>query len=465
MVLIKLGKSATARGQLEQVLDLSRVIGNQFQQIKTMLQMVYVLQNEGEMAQAQKFASDAVQLAQANGMENMTARWLADLGDTFLIRGDYTEADTYYQQALDFAQRAKSRRNEARALLSLGSLRIQMSNADEAVRYVEQALPFYQQGNYQKETAQALTLLGRANRLKGDYDAALRAFYQQLQAAEQVDDLSQKSLSHEGIGTVLAQQERYPEALRHFEERYALSNKLGDQKSITYALTERGTMLWQLGRYDEAQEVLKEAFALAARPDGGNKALLATIHLVTSEMMLSQRRFTEAKAESQSAITLAGTQSTDLALQAKYVLGQALVFSGAKAEGRALCDDAVAMATKLGDAWLLTAALLALSKSLIENGEWREALNSARRAQEQFARSGQTESKWRAWLIMARASTYIGNEFQAVEQAESASHSLLDLQQQWGNDIFTRYSSRPDNQILIEQLNALKIREKALVHK
>jgi serine/threonine protein kinase/Flp pilus assembly protein TadD len=452
---VKVGKSADARGQLQQALDLSRATNNQFQQIKTMLQMVYVLQSEGETAQAQKFAADAVQLAQANGMENLTARGLVDLGNAFLLRGDYTDADKYFRQALDFAQRSKARRNEARALLSLGSLRIQQSNPDEAVRYIEQALPFYQQANYRKETAQALTLLGRANRLKGDYDAALRAYQQQLQDAEQVNDLSQKSISHEGIGTVLAQQERYPEALSHFEERYALTKSLGDQKSLPYALTERGDILWQLGRYDEAQEMLKQALALAVRPDGGNKPLLATIHQANSALMLSQRRFTEAEAESQRALDMAGTQSTNLAIQARIVLGLSQVLSGAKAHGRALCEEAVTMATHLGDQWLLSEALLALAEAAIENNDAQAAAQAALRAQESFTRAGQQASEWRAWLIAARASQRAGNAQQARDYAVRASALLAGLEQKWQTVPYNSYLNRPDVKFYRQQLGDL----------
>ncbi|HEY0385306.1 MAG TPA: tetratricopeptide repeat protein, partial [Pyrinomonadaceae bacterium] len=118
-LLVKNGKSAEARAPLRQALELARAINNQFQQIKTMLQLVYVLQNEGETAAAEQSASDAVQLAQTGGMENLTARGLVDLGNLFLVRGDYPEADKYFKQALDFAVRYKARRNEARALLSL----------------------------------------------------------------------------------------------------------------------------------------------------------------------------------------------------------------------------------------------------------------------------------------------------------------------------------------------------------
>jgi serine/threonine protein kinase/Tfp pilus assembly protein PilF len=453
--LVKLGLSKDARPLLQLALDLSRASKNQFQQIKTMLQMVYVLQNEGDAAQAQKFASDAVQLAQANGMENLTARGLVDLGNTFLARGDYAEAERYFKQALDFAQRYKARRNEARALLSLGSLRVQQSNPDEAVRYIEQALPFYQQGNYRKETSQALMLLGRAYQAKGNYEAALHTYQEQLQAAELVDDPLQKSLSHEGIGTVLLQQERYPEALGHFEERYSLTKTLGDQKSIPYVLMERANVMWQLGRYGDAGEALQQALALVVKPDGGNRTLLANIRQVNAALMLSQLRFAEARTESQQALALSAAAASDVAVRANYISGLAQAFSGAKEEGRKSCEEAVTMAARLGDPSLLSEAMLAFAEASVEGGEAQRALTDALRAQESFARSGQQVSEWRAWLTAARAARRAGDPLKARDYATRAAELLAGLQQKWAAEIYQSYTGRPDVQLSRKQLNEL----------
>ncbi|MDX6693171.1 MAG: eukaryotic-like serine/threonine-protein kinase [Blastocatellia bacterium] len=454
-LLIKLGKSKDARSQLQQSLDLSRASRNQFQQIKTMLQMVYVLQNEGDAAQAQKFASDAVQLAQTNGMENLTARGIVDLGNTFLSRGDYAEADKYFKQALDFAQRYKARRNEARALLSLGSLRVQQSNPDEAVRYIEQALPFYQQGNYRKESSQALMLLGRAYQAKGNYEAALHTYQEQLQAAERVDDPLQKSLSHEGIGTVLAQQERYPEALSHFEERYALTKMLGDQKSIPYVLMERANVMWQLGRYDDADEALRQALALVVKPEGGNKTLLANIRQINAALMLSKLRFADARSESQQALALNGNSNGDVAVRATYISGLAQSFSGQKDEGRKSCEEAVAMAARLGDPALLSEALLAFAEAALEGGEAQSALTEALRAQASFVDKGQQVSAWLAWLTAARAARRTGDGSKALEYATRAAETLAALQQKWAAEVYQSYVNRPDVQLSRKQLNEL----------
>jgi tetratricopeptide (TPR) repeat protein len=418
-----------------------------------MLQLATISQSVGETAQAQKLAGDAVSLARASNMEDLTARGLIDLGNVFLVRSDYAEAENYYKQALELAQRYKTRRNEARALLSLGSLRIQQGKADEAVNYIEQALPFYQQGGYRKEVSQALLLLGRANLLKGDYEAALHASEQQLELAGQVNDQSQQAVSHGDIGNVLVRQEKYAEALEHFEKKYSISKSLGDQKGVGYGAIGRANALWQLGRYDEARALLDEALALANHPDGGFKSMLAGVYQTDAEMSLSQRLFPAAKEKAQQTLTLSGTQFQVETIEAKRIFGLAQALSGAAREGKQSCEEALTAAMGTNNPWFISKAQLTLGEALLESGDAQGALTNALRAEESFARSGQQALEWRALLVAARASRRASDEAKGREYAAHASELLSGLEKKWGAEAYNSYLTRMDVQTARKQLN------------
>jgi serine/threonine-protein kinase len=449
---IRSGRIAEAHQQLQQALDLAQAINNQPQQIKTMLQLVYVFRHEGQMGQAEKVANDAISLAQANSMEGMTARGLVDLGSIFLLRGEYAEAERYFKQGLEFAERYKASRNKARALLMLGSLRIQQGNADEALSYIEQALPFYRQGGYRAEVGRALIMLGRVNRLKGAYDAALEAYRQQLQLAEEVNDPHQKALSLEGMGTVFAQLEQYPEALSYFEQKYAISKSLGSQMDAGYGLIERCDMLWETGRYEEASALLDEASRLANRPDGEIKALLAVVNLSAAEIALSQRLFPVAREKSQRALELTDIQN-ETAIEAKRVMGLSLAWSGATSEGRRACQEAFEMATRSKNPWLTSRAQLSLAEATLAANDPQSALTIALEAQGSFARSGQQASEWRAWIVAARASRRLNDAEKAREYESHAAQTISGLEKKWGAEVYSRYLTRPDVQYLRKQLN------------
>ncbi len=449
------GKMMEARQDLQQALDIARTTANEPQQINALMQLSSVAFSERKMDQAQQYAREAVDLAQANGMENFTTRGLANLGNAFIVRGDYDEAEKYYKQSLDFAQRYKGRRNEARAMSMLGSLRIQQGRTDEALRYIEPALAFYQQGGYRTEISQLLVLLGLANSQKGDYDAALKAFQQQLDLAEKAGDQAQKALSHEWLGVVLVQQERYPEALGHIEEYYALSKSMGAKRDVESSLTNRGNILWQLGRYEEARVTFDQASSVVEQNGGNNQTMAAWFYLTNARMSLSERRFSEAKAQAQRSLALARAQHKETAIEATHTLGLAQSLSGAHREGIRLCKEAVDEAIRLGTPLPLSKAQLALAETMLESGGAQSALAIMSQAQDRFANAGQRDSEWRAWLIAARAGQRLGDATKAHQYASRAADVLSGLQQKWGTETFNKYSARPDVQFGRKQLDGI----------
>jgi serine/threonine protein kinase/tetratricopeptide (TPR) repeat protein len=451
-LLLQNGKMKEAREKLQRALEVARTTNNNYQEIKTLLQFSSLSYIEGDMAQAQTFARQAADLAQASEMENMTARALVELGVSYFAGGDYVEAEKYFKQSLELAQRYKARYNEARALGMLGSLRFQQGNADEATRYAQSALAFFQQGGWRKETSQTLILLGRAQRLKGDYVSALGAFQQQLQLSEQVGDLSQAASAHSSIGTTLSYREQYPEALRHHDESYRINKSLDAKFNIEYNLVNRGVALWQLGDYEAARSALDEAYTAATRPDSSYKTLLAEINLGYARMALSERNFKEAIAKGKQALALAASQP-NIATEAKYTLGLAMALSGAKAEGKQLCEESLDAASRAGDPHLLSGAQLALAQALLESNEGGRALDVALQAQGSFSNTGQQDSEWRSLLAAALASRSAGDNLKAHEYAGRASAVLLAIQQQWGDAAYDKYLKRPDVEYLRKQLD------------
>ncbi len=439
-----------ASAELQKALDLARNTNNLSQQIKALLQLSSASSAQGDTPRAEQLANEAIELARTNGLENLATDGLINLGYAFFLRGDFSETEKYFQQALEFARRYKGRYNEARALLSLASLRDQQGKPDDVINYVEQALPFYQQGNYRTETSQALALRGRAMRRKGDYDASLQAFQQLLQLSQQASDQAQIALAQEGIGSVLMRQERYIEALSAFEQSYVVLKSLGSQQKLGSNLESRGLIMLRLGDYNRGRDFLSQAQSIANT--GGFKSLQADLYEVNAEMELSQRHFPQAKAEATQALTLAGTQYTNVVTNAKRVLGLAQTFSGAKADGVQLCREALDSANGSGDPWYISRAQLALSETMLEAGDAAGALAYSTEAAELFTKYGQSEAAWRALLIAARASLNAGDAAKAREYASRASDALMSLEQKWGTENYKNYLKRPDVQYVHNQL-------------
>ena len=277
-----------AKEQLERSLELSRSSSNEYQSIRTALQLSSVYYAEGDTNRAKTIAADAVTAAEKVNIRTLATNGLIDLGYTLLARGEFAEARSYFQRALDFARQDKSIRLDARAHLALGSLGTQEGTFDEAISHLESALKFYQPAGYGRETSNALILLGRAYRDKGEYTVAMKAFSAQLELAKQSGDPARLAATHSSIGVLLGDnQEIYPEALPHFAESYRINTTLGARVGMGWDQANRASALWQLGRYEEAKAALDEAHAIAAEPEAGFKSQLAYVELIGAQMAFS----------------------------------------------------------------------------------------------------------------------------------------------------------------------------------
>jgi tetratricopeptide (TPR) repeat protein/predicted Ser/Thr protein kinase len=445
------GKYPEADAQFRQSLDAARAIGNEAQQINALIELSYLSSSKGSISEAENFAQQAVTFAQQKQLENLTAGALLELGNTFSTQGDLKKAEQYFSQAIQFAQANKGRLREARGLSNLGGLYIQTLRIDEGLRMVQQALDFFQRGNYPRNVSSCLTQIGRGYRRKGDYAAALQSLNQKLEFAKQSNTQPQIADSYQELGALFFDQEKWPAALEHYENAQKVYESIGNKFRIAFCKANRGNILWRLGQYGPAQQLLDEVVATTTEQKGTFLQLLPAVNLVNAEMRLSERNFPNATALSTQTITMAGQQYPDVAIQSKYVHGLAKAFSGGQAEAQKFCEEALAAAATAGDFGLHSRALLAAAEAALARKDGQKALSLATEAVERFARGGQLESEWRAWLVVSGANALLGNRDQAIEQAKKSLDAMRKLEEQWGQEAFKRYSSRPDIQVYMQQ--------------
>ena len=423
-----------ARRELERALELARESNNLYQQVQAMLQLSYVRDGADE---GTALARAAIDLAQANGMNNLVANGYITLGNLYLARNNYDEADRHLMRALEFARNSKVRRIETLALFTLGSLRDMQERPDESLILAEQARDFYQQAGYRREAVAAAMLAVRTKKKRGDYDGALAALEEQLKMTGQSSgDMQLLGMLHRECGSVLTKQDRLVEAVAHFQDSLSAGRTLHDDTLTAYGLLNLSGVLWRLGRYDEAGAALAQLKEMAGKPENPNKEMMARALATEAGMALSQRRFPEAKAKGEQSLALAASLGgrKDLTIEVDAVLCLAEAFSVAAARAHTLCEEAARIAEEMGDPGLVSNSQLALAEALLEAGDAEGARAAALRAEEFFARSGRVESDWRALVLAGKASRRAGDEAAAREYLARAAALLSQLKQGWKAD-------------------------------
>lgn len=454
---VDLSRKAEARGELEAALAAAIATGNVYQQVQAKLQLAYL---PDDLAQAESLATDALNLAQSNGMQNLVVRGYIDLGVQYLARKSFDDADRNLMRGLDAARTYQSRRLEALALVNLASLRERQNRLEEAEKFAQQAHEFYSKGGYRKEDTAAAQIIARVKARQGDYEGARAALEEQIRANESSSDTRTLGQLHRECGSVLSRQNRSAEAVRHFREAIAIAKSLPDNTLLSYSLLNIADSLWQLGRYEDAEQYLAQLVELAQARQPPDSDMLTRVALVQAAMDLSRRRFTDARAKSGQALAALEqvARPKEVKADAEVLICLAEALGGAPLRGKQSCDEAARVADDIGDPVFISVAQLALAEALLGAGDPAGARATALRAEEFFARSGNVESDWRALALLGMACRRSGDETTAHDYFTRAAAQLSKLQQSLGEEA-AGYLSRPDVQRLRRELGGDAVAE------
>jgi tetratricopeptide (TPR) repeat protein/predicted Ser/Thr protein kinase len=438
------GRYDDAHAQFQQCLDAARAMGIEAQQIAALIQMSYLASTRGDASEAERSAQQAVGIAQQKHLENLAAYGLLEVGNSYSTKQDFKNAEQYFTQAMQLARANKGRVGEAKAMANLSGVYISTLRIDQGLQMAQQALSFFQQANYPTSAFSCLTNMVRGYRRKGDYANAVKAVNQKLDIAQKDGSQPFIAAAYVELGAILIDQENLPAAQKQYEDSLNIYESLGSKVLTTYNKVNLGNILWRLGHYDRAEPLLDDMWKTVSESKDKYQQLVPTVRLYQAQLRLSQRKFPDAIASANEAITAAGTQNPDVVVEAKSVIGLAKALSGNASEGLRFCDEAVKMAATGGDLLLQSHALLVKAEAALLNNDARTALELATDVQGKFARGEQYESEWRAWLIASRASEKLGDKIKAQEQLSNAMSARAKLEQEWGPEAFKQYKSRPD---------------------
>jgi tetratricopeptide (TPR) repeat protein len=448
-----LKKESEARDEFTLALQLARDTNNVYQQVQSLLQLAPI-EETGE--QARKTADEAIRLAQSSGMNDQWANGYITLGVVLVKQDDLTGAEDFFNQALRFASTYKLKRYEALAYLNLAGLSQKQGKVEDAGQFLEKAHDFFVEGGYRREADQHTIMAARSKRDRGDFDGALKLLEEQLRSPEQMADPAQVATLHHECGTVLKTEEKYAQALLHFDQSVPAFRSLDIQSLLPYSQVSMANSFFALGRYEEAEKILNEVADANPQTLSGGLKMVATAHLQFADLELSRQRYPEAAARAKKAIKVlkdGNVQANYLFSWANADLGMVESFGGAHARAKALCNDAVRLASLAHDNSVTTHAHYALAVALLRAGDAAGARASADHALDIATRQGGADTQWRALTLAGMASRLAGNQDATRDYFSRAATTLAQFEQSLGAET-GGYRSRPDIQWLRSELSA-----------
>lgn len=457
-MLNRTGAPKEAQTEFDKALDSIPKNGevNQYQNIKIRLQICSIKSQINPVA-AKAIASEVIPLAKELGFRNLTIQGLLELGNAHLNSDELDDAAKKFNEALeqaggkDLPEGKKLPSLAARAHLSLASLYVYRKDRDseKVMPHIQEARKFFESGSYLSEQSQIYHLIGWNNENKDEYTEAIKAYERQLDLGMQTSSDLPVAEANFGLGSVYRSLERWSEAearLKQSQEKYTA---LKDDEHIIQSKIYHSDVLVRLGKFKEAEQLLNEISAQTENPKADFTTFAEDVAMVRLRLAFNRWKFDEVIKQEQKIRFISKTEPETL-IEAQYVSGLAYILKGNKRVGLALCQEACQTAKEKKKS-LQVKRQLALAEAMLENGRWREALDSAGEANQFFSSYKQQDSEWRANLLMARASQGVGDWKLAETQAARARTILSDLSGQWGSN----FTDKPDVQYYQKKLDEL----------
>jgi tetratricopeptide (TPR) repeat protein len=429
-------RSADAIPSIEKALQIARMGGYRYQEIRLQLLKSGALRNLGRHEGARELAEQAIEAAVTEKMSNLATSAMITLGSVLSFGGDFEKAEKYFRQALNIAREEKVERYEALASLSLGALFEQKNQPEEARRFAAAAEPFYQRAGYRREFVQVMTILGSALHQLGEFDQAIKAFREALPSAIQLRDLGLELIIRGRLVEALQDQGAWPEALQE-SERAAGLPITGIQ--IAYAHLNSAGLYWRLGRRQDAKRSLSIVEQLLSRSE--DPQFLSMLRLREAEIAYVDGHWEKARDRARMAVSAMPTAGDSTEPDAKLIEALVFIRTGRWNDGMQLVRgiiEGLEQSKLIGKA---AAVRLSAAEALSDIRELSLARALASDALEFFKLRSIWESVWRGQLVLM----HVSNEFAEAEaHAASARDALAQLRKLWPADCVEGYLKRRD---------------------
>ena len=232
---------------------------------------------------------------------------LSTLADINFYAGHYDVSDSLNRQVLAIYQQEYGTRHPqvAEILENLGASQQERGNYKDAERLHREALAmtraFY--GDSNPATALALTMVGRALVFQNRFDEADTVLRQALAIRERVYGPIHPSVAStvNELGNIAYQRDRYDEAIAYYTRILDIYRKTYDDKHylIALAISNLATAIYGKKDYPRAEQMYREAVRRYTVAQGPNHTNTGIARVKLGHVLLKERRFAEAQAETQ----------------------------------------------------------------------------------------------------------------------------------------------------------------------
>jgi tetratricopeptide (TPR) repeat protein len=440
-ILDAFGELAPARADLERALRLATDARRTYQQVRARAALASVTASEGNLAEAERLGTGAVDDALANGLESVAADTLVDLAG-MLQAEKPTDAAAHLERAIQTADRAGAPRVTARARLQQAALSEAQGDPRAALSRVEKVLGFLRENRYRRYEFAALSIASRAHQRLGETELARSLSEQVLAVAETLKDEAQEALALSNLSSITTDLGDYAAALRYRDRAIGIRRRQGNRATLPWDLANRADLLIRMGRSTEAAAVLDELDAGIA---SGQQAYVGRARRVAYLRGLSAATLLDCD---HALPHLRRVEALGPSTENAAVLAPAVVeFCEARRGGR---QAGATNAGKTDDSIVAAEVQFWRGAAALGRRDLRAALSTSSDGLAGLGKAHNDELRWRLAAVAAAAQLQLKDGRAHAEMADAARGALARLQSAWKDDSVS-YLQRRDLVVLRKQ--------------
>ncbi|MFC6019834.1 BTAD domain-containing putative transcriptional regulator [Plantactinospora solaniradicis] len=233
-------------------------------QIAAMCTTGIALVQLGQLWPAIRRLEQALAVSREIGDEVGELRSLTNLAGTYEAVGALTQAAQYCERALPLLRRSGRRQGEIVALIVLAKVRRHQGRLEPALHTLLESLSICRGIGARHEEADLLTALGLVHRDAGRYDAATVAFTTSLDIAKRLSDSRHEVSAHIGLASVEIRQGHLESAAKRLDAALETVERIGYHRRRFEALQTKSELYLAFGDHRSAHEHATRALALAS---------------------------------------------------------------------------------------------------------------------------------------------------------------------------------------------------------
>ncbi len=245
----------------------------------------------GHFIEGQKSLTELLKLPQGADVA-IRIKVLRGAGVFSEYQNNLAQAQSFYSESLELSHKINDKKAEARALNNLANVAYRQRDYSQARTLYEKCLNTFRALTESWQVAVTLSNLGLLSYKQSDYNSSETFLAESLELSRQSDNKWMIASSLNNLGNVAQAQGSYSKALKLYQESLALAEELGDQMGIATLLTDLGSIAHNQGELEKAREFFDRSLKL--RHEIADKSGTAITLLELARLSQDQKNYTEA---------------------------------------------------------------------------------------------------------------------------------------------------------------------------